>query len=365
MTLTNLLTGEQSQPTVRKPAVEISFGASTGGGLVPDLAVLNTADPWQRSLVSIHAISSVAPSVDAAKLMISYDRQAPEVAVDYEGSISLGYTDSATAVIMSGRIDQLYYDTSNQACITTVNGSAELSQLRINQSYEQQSAGDLVSDLCSLAEVDTDVVETGIDLPFYVIDDRYNAYEHIYRLARTSGYIAYFTIEGKLYFGPEHGGQTVRTFSYSHDILELQVQTNSHSAVAATVIGEGAAGAEGQEAWSWLIKDPGAVTAEAGGGKQYLVSNAALRSSDACQTAADGIAGHTAAQSRTGRILTPGAPEVVVGSTIEITDAPDEDMNGQFFVSRVCHRYSKQNGFTSLIHFRQAGNSGGLPGGPL
>jgi hypothetical protein len=240
-----------------------------------------------------------------------------------------------------------------------------LSQLRINQSYEQQAAGDLVSDLCGQADVATDAIEPGIDLPFYVVDDRYNAYEHIDRLARKSGYIAYFTTEGKLYFGPEQAGQAVQTFSYASDILELRIQQNNTSATAVTVMGEGAAGTEGQEAWSWLIKDPGSVTAEAGEGKRRLYSDASLRSSDACQATAGSIAGRTGAQALTGHILTAGAPAVVVGSSIAITDAPSESMNGQFFVSRISHRYSKQSGFTSRIHFRQAGDSGGLPGGML
>ena len=357
--------GGSSSMTVRKPLVEISFAAASGGGLGLDLGLLEAVDPWQRSLVSISSVSSLAPNVDSTKLVIVNDEQAPDVAVNDEGSIALGYADSSIEVVMSGRIDQLHFDIRNLTGITAVNGGAALSRLRINQSYEQQAAGDLVSDLCSQAEVDTDVIESGIDLPYYVIDDRYNAYQHIDRLARQSGYISYFTTEGKLYFGPEQSGQTVQTFSYANDILEIQIRQNNSSAVAVTVTGEGAAGAEGQEAWSWLIKDPAAVTSEAGDGKLRLISNAALRSSDACQAAADGIASRTSAQSLTGQILTAGAPSVVVGSTIEIADAPGESMNGDFFVSGVSHRYSKQYGFTSLINFRQAGDSGGLLGGLL
>ncbi|MCP4341037.1 MAG: hypothetical protein GY799_19655 [Desulfobulbaceae bacterium] len=367
MALTDLVADNSSQPSVHKPGVEISFAASSGGGLAPDLSALNggSSDPWQRSLVFINFTSSLAPFVDTTKLMIANDEHSPAVAIDDEGTIALGYADSSIDVVMTGRIDQLQYDTQNLTYITAVNGGASLSQMRINQSYEQQAAGNLVSDLCSQAEVDTDVVESGIDLPFYVIDDRYNAYEHIHRLAIKSKYIAHFTIEGKLYFGPEQTGQAVQTFSYANDILEVQVQQNNTSATAATVIGEGAAGTEGQEAWSWLIKDPGAVTAEAGNGKVRLIQDATLRSSDACQAAADGVAGRTASQTLTGQILTPGAPAVVVGSTIEITDTPTEEMNGNFFVSRVSHCYSKQHGFTSLIHFKQAGGSGRALGGLL
>ena len=365
MSLTDLVTSNESQPAVRKPGVEISFAASSGGGLVPDIGMLNTADPWQRSLLSISTVSSLAPNVDSSKLVISNDDQAPAVAVDDEGSIALGYEDSSIDVVMSGHIDQLHSDTRNLTSITAVNGGTSLSQLRINQSYEQQAAGDLVNDLCSQAEVEMEVIESGIDLPFYVVDDHYNAYQHIDRLARRSGFIAHFTTEGKLYFGPQPAGQAVQTFSYANDILEVLIQKNNSSTSAVTVIGEGAVGSEGQDAWSWLMKDPGAVSAEAGDGKSRLISDAALRSSEACQAAADGAASRSAARSLSGHILTAGAPAVVVGSTIKITGAPGEAMNGDFFVSRVSHRYSKQHGFTSLINFRQGGESGGLLGGLL
>ena len=365
MALTDFMTANDSQTAVRKPGVEISFAASSGGGVVPDIGVHNAGDLWKRSLLSISSVSSLAPNVDSTKLLIVNDEQAPAVAVDDEGSIAMGYEDSSIDVVMSGYIEQLHSDTRNLTSITTVNGGAALSCLRINQSYEQQAAGDLVNDLCSQAEVEMEIIESGIDLPFYVLDDHYNAYQHIDRLARQSDFIAHFTTEGKLYFGPQQAGQAVQTFSYANDILEVLIQKNNSSTSAVTVIGEGAVGSEGQDAWSWLMKDPGAVSAEAGDGKSRLISDASLRSSEACQAAADGVAARTAAWALSGHILTAGAPAVVVGSTIKITDAPGEAMNGDFFVSRVSHRYSKQHGFTSLINFRQAGSSGGLLGGLL
>ena len=59
---------------------------------------------------------------------------------------------------------------------------------------------------------------------------------------------------------------------------------------AVTTVGEGAAGSQGQEAWSWLVKDPSSVTGSAGsGGPERLIQDASLRSTEAAQGAADGI----------------------------------------------------------------------------
>lgn len=369
-----LLDNTSAPPTVRRPQIRISFSAGGGGGgaglLSAGLDLISGGgqqDPWQRSLVSLMLDASLAPFVDTTRLIVAGDEQAPVVANDDEGTIALGYEDSSMDTVMTARVNQLSFDTRNVTRITAVNGAAALSQLRINQGYEQQTAGDVVNDLCSQADVDTDVVESGIDLPFYVIDDRYNGYEHIDRLARKSGYVAYFTTEGKLYFGPAQTGQPIQTFNYADDILELKVQKNSTSDVSVSVIGEGAAGSEGQEAWNWLIKDPGAVTAQAGDGKTRLVQDSALRNNDACKTAAQGFADRTASLTLTGEVLVPGAPAVTVGSIIEISAAPNDDGNGQFFVTGVSHRYSKRRGFTSLIRVKQtsSANAGGLLGGLL
>jgi hypothetical protein len=127
-------------------------------------------------------------------------------------------------------------------------------------------------------------------------------------------------------------------------------------------VGEGAAGSQGQEAWSWLIKDPSSVTGSAGSGDpERLVQDASLRSGEAAQGAADGITGAAERAKLNGELLVPGSPAVVVGSAVEIVDAPQDALNGLFLVRRVGHRFSKRGGFTTLICFDSAGD-GGLGG---
>lgn len=359
------LNGDSSS-AVRRPVIEIDFGGGgAGGGLSAAVGLGQAADdPWARSLVLVKIETGLAPFVDVVTVNVAADEEAPEVALDDEGSISLGYNDSTTELVFTAIVNNISYNVHGTQQLKGVNGGALLSRLRINQSYEQQSAGDIVNDLASQAGVDTDTVESGIDLPFYVLDDRSNAYQHITTLARKSGYLTYFTTEGKLYFGPYADGQAVQTFNYRIDILSLQVKETTPLTESVTTIGEGAAGAEGQEAWSWLIKDPGTVTAEAGEGQQVrVISDASLRSSEASQSAADSIAGAASRTALTGTITVPGAPLVVVGSTIEIADAPHDNLNGTCMVSWVCHRYSKQQGYISVIDFNKSSAEGGGLGG--
>ncbi|WP_019600795.1 phage late control D family protein [Teredinibacter turnerae] len=367
MSLTDFLSSTDAPIAVRKPQAKVAFGAAAPSGLAVDIPLLSpAADPWTRSLVSVVSRCALAPHVDITLLQTASDTQAPAVALDDTGSIDLGYQDEGTHPVMHGHIHQLSLTTHHATTVTVANGGALLSQLRLNQSYEQQTAGDLVADLCNQAGVALGTVESGIDYPFYVIDDRINAFQHIHRLARHCGYLAYFDTTGALYFGPAQAGAAVQSFSYHNDILRLSVRQSAGASAAVTVTGAGAAGAQGQDAWSWLVKDPAGVTASAGNGRARRYRAPALRSVDAVQACAAGLANACSALALRGEIVTPGAPLVVVGSRIAISEAPGAEMNGEFLVTQVSHTYTKAAGFISVIQFTQSASSGSaLLGGLL
>jgi phage protein D len=338
-----------STPAVRRPVLELSFGSGS-------------ADDWGRSVVSVAVQAGLAPSADTVEVYLDGSDQAPAVAVGDTGSVSLGYEDGSTELTFSGQVEGVRYSVDGATFVTAVDGGAALSALRINQSYEQQKAGDIVRDLAGRAGVATDTVEDGVEFPFYVVDDRRSAYLHIAALARKSGYLAWFTPEGKLSFAPFVAGQPVQTFTYGVDIISLEVTDAAPVVGAVTTVGEGAAGSQGQEAWSWLVKDPSSVKGSAGeGAPEREVQDSSLRSSDAAQSAADGVASAAGRTGLTGKLLVPGSPAAVVGSAIEIVDSPQEALNGLFLMRRVRHRFSKAEGFTTLICFTKTGD-GGLGG---
>jgi hypothetical protein len=334
------------------------FSIGLGGGI----------DEWEEALVSLTVEAGLAPFVDVATLHLADVASAPSVALADSGTIELGYEDEATEVAFTGQVEDVRYGVRGATRITATNGGAPLSKLRVNQSYEQQKAGEIVSDLAGRAGIDTDTVEDGVGFPFYAVDDRRNAYQHIAALARKSGYQAWFTPEGKLSFAPFAAGQPVQTFTYGVDVRSLEVTEAVPVMGAVTTIGEGAAGSQGQDAWSWLVKDPSSVEGNAGGGEpERQIRDASLRSGDAAQSLADGLADAAGLMRITGKLLVPGALAVAVGSTVETSEAPHDALNGPCLVRRVRHRFSKQEGFSTLVVFSKAsdGSLGGLPGGLL
>lgn len=361
-------------PAVRRPTFSVRFGdggGSGGGGLLGAAAAAagltgGANDPWQGHLVSLALDLGLAPCADLATLVLAGGGQAPTVAAGDSGSISLGYADQSPVLVCSATVAAIRRGLGGALQFAAENGGGKLSRLRLNQSYEQQSAGEIVHDLAEQAGVETDSIESGSDFPFYVIDDRRSAFGHIAELARKCGFGAWFSAEGKLNFAPLPGGEPVQRFTYGADILALTLRQAPALPTGFSLAGEGAAGGQGQDAWPWLVKDPAGVTAQAGDADgARRISDPSLRSAEAAQAAADGHMAAAALTTVTGRIRVPGAPVVTVGSRIAIVGAPDAALNGAALVGRVRHQFSKSGGFISIFDFSTPAESGAGPGGPL
>ena len=200
-------------------------------------------------------------------------------------------------------------------------------------------------------------------MPFYVVDDGRNGWTHIADLAAKSGFLARFAPDGSLDVGPASEGSPAQSFTFAQDVLALDAAEQPPAAGAITVVGEGAAGSQGDAAWSWLVKDPSGVTGTAGSGDPArLVRDHSLRTLDAASGAAEAASATAAAGAMTARLLVPGAPKATVGATVAVTGTPDGTLDGTYVVRGVRHRYAKREGFTSLLLL---GRGGGAAGGGL
>jgi hypothetical protein len=338
--------GGGAPPAVRRPSFKVAFGR---GG----------SDAWQNSVVAMTVTTGLAPQVNVAEIYIVDASSAPQVSVGDSGGVALGYDDSPPVTVLTGQVIAVRYGLDGITRVTAADSGAQLAALRINQTYEQQSAGDIANDLAGRAGIDTDTVENGIQFPFYVLDDRRGAYVHLAALARACGFLAYMTVESKLAFGPYLAGQPAQTFGYGDDLIALELAQTGSSAGAITVYGEGAAGSKGQAAWSWLVKDPSVVTGNAGSGTPERASvDHGLRSADAVGSAARGMSAAAAQLTLCGRLVVPGAPAVGVGTTVSVKGGPQQRMDGDYLVRGVQHQFSRGGGFTTVLLIAQAAGAG-------
>ena len=307
-------------------------------------------DPWQRSVINIVCERYLAPHVDQAKIFLAHDSQSPAFNLDDKGNIQLGYDETGLTIIFSGNIISIETALQQQTILTVCNAGYRLAQLRTNQSFEQQSAGDIVQSLADLADVETDTVESGVDLPFYVVDDSLNLYQHIAELAAKSGLLAGISGEGKLNFKAAPAAAAKKTFRYGVDIVQMSTTYSQPSLNKITLIGAGAAGSQGADAWSWLIKDPQSITASVGdGSKNRLLIDPSLRSSAGVQQASAGKLFFANRQGVKTKLTVVGAADIHVGSKIDIADMPQAELNGSALVESVKHYYSKDQGFISEV----------------
>lgn len=361
MALTDLF-APKAPPTVRQPIFTVAIGnggAAAGGlgglaGAVGNALGINlggSADPWQQHLLAMHIERGLAPFVDTAEITLAVTPQAPTVALADSGSLALGYSDDTAQTVFTGVVAEIRHGLGVQQ-VRLTNGGAALARLRINQSFEQQTAGDIASALADLAAVATDTVAAGADYPFYVVSQGQSVYRHLAELAQQNDFAAWLTPHDQLTFAPLTEGDPVATFTYGDNLLALQMNEATPVFNGATVIGEGAAGSQGAQAWSWLVKEPSSMTGEAGDDPaQRLVAAPGLRTRDLAKHTAAGLVNRGTQLKVTGRLLAVGAPMVTVGSTIDIANAPQSLANGRFLVQRVRHDLTRQQGFMTFISF--------------
>src|SRR5439155_612113 len=102
--------------------------------------------------------------------------------------------------------------------LVATNGSASLAALRVDQSYERRSAGEVVTDLAGQAGASTGAIEDGIDLPAFVADGSRSAWSLVAALAARCGFLAVVNGDGDLTFGPIDPGSPVRAFTAGRDV---------------------------------------------------------------------------------------------------------------------------------------------------
>lgn len=373
MGLSDLLPSESSTPSVRKPNFSIGFagGASAAGGLLASVGLPTEAsdDPWASVLVAANIHTALAPAVAYAELWLAEQDNTPALAQGDSGDIGFGY-DGDSNTVFSGDVDSITHRLDGLRRIVVTGSAMKLASLRINQSYEQQAAGDIVTDLINQAGATAGSIDAGINSAFFVVDDRQSAWRIIDQLALQSGCIAYVDAEDQVHFVPLKEQTPVASFQYGQSIMAATLQQRSQSIDQLTVIGESAAGSQGADAAHWLIKDPAAVTASSGSGdKQGLVSRPSLKTAESVQSLADAQLNRLATAAATGSIDVPGNAAVYSGAFIEITGAPSDELNGIFLVTALRHHYSKSGGFITrcqLAKFTEAaGGIAGLLGGLL
>jgi hypothetical protein len=266
--------------------------------------------------------------------------------------ISLGTDSKSLNAIATGTI-ATHKSTLTTTRITGYGTTYPLLHTFFNHTYENKTAGEIIQDLASQANLKFATLQDGIHFPAYVIDDRRSVLHHMHDIAALCGFDLYTNPEGQLVFEKFTGGHTIHTFDYGQHILDLEWLHTPPVATQVEAWGESPTGSQGEAAWSWLTKDFSEAKGSAGeAGKTQLLERPVLRTAEAASAAASAALATIQARTLRGRLLTTGRPEVKLGDAIRLQGLADDRLNTTFQVRSITHRLNRRYGFTTTIEFR-------------
>jgi hypothetical protein len=275
------------------------------------------------------------------------------VAVGDEVEIELGDDEGGTAKVFTGVVSEL----RRQAGGYTIWCSSALqclTRLHVNKVYEQQKAGDIVSDLAGIAELSSGSVEAGLSYPFYAIGSDRHLLDHLLTLAKRDGFDLYADVDDALVYAAYSGplGLPLK-LRYGAEILEFHAEEQAAAVDGVEVYGESPASlGEGDKAYSWLTKEEVKGNAGSSSGNVLRMAIASIRNQDAAGIAAENILAELSLKN-SGWVEVLGTSKPELGGTIELSDIPDGGPNGSYKVTGVKHRLDKTHGFITTVFWRE------------
>jgi hypothetical protein len=353
-------------PAVRTPHLRITGQAGGGpGGLASATGALlgesPGADPWSSFLLAMRLTLGLGGHVDYSILHVLDGDDAPATALGDGLEFSLDYDGEGETRFFTGSVSRLENTVAGYRRLTVASPFLALSQKRLNSSFEEQSASDIVRALLGETDVEAGTVDAGEQYPFYVVGDDSSLLEHIRYIAQQQDWLCYCGPDGRLNAHAVTSGEAARTFAYGVDILELEHGAQPGSLSGIRVVGGGAATSNGAQAWNWLTKDPKVLNEM--GDSARVVPMRALRNAPAAQNFGASLTAADARDANRIRLLTPAAPEVLPGEAFIVDGAPTAEANGTYVTERVVISFDRERGFLSRIEgFNRDAAASGLSG---
>ncbi len=316
---------------------------------------------------------TVARAMDVAAdaVQIRLLRRA-EVALGDAISLSLGH-DGDDEAVFSGTVAALRPDLTAVTVIGLGN-MQRLLDLRVAAWYDGQSAGDIARDLIEQAGLEAGAVDDGPTLPLYTVDRRQSGYGHLKQLADRLGYELYARRDGKICFhalgdsvgldgaGLGGGGLAAAAsaaaatllgggsegYQFGQHLLGGQAQRQPPAWGRIVVGGESPMSGQGDGTAHWLTVNDADYRGEAGdGAPARLILDPAARTKDIADRFAAGSLATAARRAHQVRIRVLGRPQVDLGDTITVGDAPDGLLNGEGYIRTLQHSFDSEAGFVS------------------
>lgn len=349
-----------------RPAYRITVG---------DQVVDTTSEPRASTVVEVRVALDMDTPADAVTL-VQGQVGGLDAAPGDDLSIDLGYADADPPMerVLTGVVVAVEPDVVHTRVVG--HGTADaLLRTRVDRTFEDTTAGDVVRALASEAGLDVARAEDGPSLHAYVVDGRRDAARHVRDLAALAGFDTYVTADGDLVFEALGGSRTVHVLRYGEHVLDVGLVTARPSAGTVVAFGESPGASRGEESWAWLTADFAGHAGRAGTGEPtLLLERGSLRTAAGAATAASAALDVLTARAVRGTVRIQGRQQVHLGDLVRLERFPErahlDRLDGTYQVRSVRHRVTKAEGFVTDIGFRAlvgaaaaavADPTGGLP----
>lgn len=300
-------------------------------------------------LLALRTETAFGVPVDACRLVL-HGAGAVDAAPGDPVRVELGYTEgmetvfTGTAEAVVHRLDRVE--------VEAVGALAPLAAARLNLLYERETAGGIAGDVLGRLEVAKGTVEAGPELPSFALHDGASAWSHLSTLARRAGFDLWADAEGKAHFRAAEGA--THELTYGADLLDWRHEAVPAAVEGVEVHGESPAGqGQGDDAVSWLTRQPVKGSAGAASGRVLRVVDPAARTP---QLAADFAAGWLRAGARVarGRATALGAPAIRPGDALRVSGLRAEAQGAEARVTGVRHRLDALGGFVTVLAWERS-----------
>lgn len=190
-----------------------------------------------------------------------------------------------------------------------------LARFHIEKTVRSSTAAKLISELCQEAKVQAVVEPPGATLPSYTLHYGPSAMDHILRLAAMSGLLVRTDAEGRLRAVtplPTPAG----TLRREEAVIEYQVQEPADEEPEPRLTGDGAMGAKGPGAETWLLQSLDSLAAGEGKCPAHMPG---LKTSADVTRASTALATRRKESQAQGRLLLAGIPPADLGEVLLLT----------------------------------------------
>ncbi len=256
-------------------------------------------------------------------------------------AVSLG-PENAQVDVFSGIITRVEQQLTG-VTIESLAGTYPLACYYGAQAYQEQTVGDIISDLAGQAEVATGPIDGSLAIHIWYVTEQRSAWWHINKLAGMGGYELLCDETGALVVRPVGSGGVNHSLRYGAEILSLQTGNHRDSGVSYPYAPAGAGSELGSDKWQIILREPVGDSPE---GPATIVG--ALRDLDTAEEMADGVRARMTRSLFSGQALITGDGTIRPGDTIDVTDLPGQDaINAR--VQEVRHSFDNKRGFSTML----------------